>query len=154
MDFPALSLTESLELPDALRAGLGSEPTELFEVTTDPNYYCIFDNEKSVRALRPDLRKLESLHPYGVVATSAGRKSDCSSRYFAPSYGIPEDPVTGSIHCALVPFWSRRLGTNEIHARQLSERGGELFCENRDDRVRMAGRAVLYSEGSILLQEN
>ncbi|MFW6098297.1 MAG: PhzF family phenazine biosynthesis protein, partial [Chloroflexota bacterium] len=78
-----------------------------------------------------------------------GNNGDCASRYFAPSYGIPEDPVTGSIHCALVPYWAERLKRSRIHALQVSPRGGELFCLHRGQRVELAGSAVKYLEGTI-----
>ena len=94
---------------------------------------------------------LAQLHPYGVVVTAPGDEADFVSRYFAPSYGIPEDPVTGSIHCALAPYWSKQLHKSKLHARQVSKRGGELRCEDLPDRVLIAGQAVKYLEGTICI---
>ena len=102
-----------------------------------------------MRALRPDFARLAALDLFGVIVTAPGVDADFVSRYFAPGEGIPEDPVTGSAHCTLVPYWAKRLGRTKLHARQVSERGGELFCEDRGDRVSIAGRAVTYLEGSI-----
>ena len=86
-----------------------------------------------------------------MIVTAPGADSDCASRYFVPGFGIPEDPVTGSIHSALVPFWAQRLNKKQIHARQVSRRGGELFCEDRGARVRIGGYAVKYLQGSITI---
>jgi predicted PhzF superfamily epimerase YddE/YHI9 len=149
MDFPAHELKPVDNPPQALVAGLRGSPSELYAVTTDDNYFAVFDDEDDVRALAPDFARLETLHPAGVVATAPGHDSDCASRYFAPSYGIPEDPVTGSIHCGLAPYWASRLGRHRIHARQVSARGGELYCEDRGDRVTIAGHAVKYMQGTI-----
>ena len=92
---------------------------------------------------------MERLHPFGVVVTAPGKNSDFVSRYFAPGYGIPEDPVTGSIHCGLVPYWSERLEKSQLFGRQISKRGGELHCEDLADRVLISGNAVLYLDGEI-----
>lgn len=151
MDFPALPLEPADTPPELLLDGLGAAPEQVFTAAANANYYALFDEEEQVATLEPDLKKLAALHPHGVVATAPGSASDCASRYFAPSYGIPEDPVTGSIHCALVPFWAGRLGRSTIHARQLSERGGELFCKNSGERVILSGHAAKYLEGTIHL---
>jgi len=150
MDFPRMELIPC-EAPAYLLDGLGNKPTEIFRVDADPNYYAVYPSEEDVRSISPDLRALEQLHPYGVVITAPGKTADIISRYFAPSYGIPEDPVTGSIHAALVPYWSERLGKPKLHAWQVSQRGGELFCEDRQDRVLVAGRGVKFLEGEINL---
>ncbi len=84
-----------------------------------------------------------------IIATAPGRDCDFVSRFFAPAKGVPEDPATGSAHCTLIPYWSQRLGKKKLHARQISKRGGELFCEDRGDRVKIAGRAVKFLEGVI-----
>jgi predicted PhzF superfamily epimerase YddE/YHI9 len=101
--------------------------------------------------MRPDFRLLEKLHPAGVAVTAPGNDADFVSRYFAPSYGIPEDPVTGSTHCSLAPYWGRRLGKKQLHARQVSERGGELWCELKEDRVVLKGQAALTLRGEMLI---
>jgi predicted PhzF superfamily epimerase YddE/YHI9 len=99
--------------------------------------------------LEPDLEKMAGLDFFGVIVTAPGKNSDFVSRFFAPRAGIPEDPVTGSAHCTLIPYWSERLGRKELHARQLSPRGGALFCWDRGDRVSIGGRAVAYLKGTI-----
>jgi PhzF family phenazine biosynthesis protein len=149
MDFPRADYGAVEEIPDALRRGLGAVPTAMFETTKDPNYYAVFESEAEVRALRPDLGVVATLHPAGVVATAPGDASDCASRYFLPSFGIDEDPVTGSIHCALAPYWGERLALTEVHARQVSARGGDLYCSVTEFRVYIRGHAVKYLEGEI-----
>jgi len=99
--------------------------------------------------MRPEFHVLEKLHPAGVAITAPGEDSDFVSRYFAPSYGIPEDPVTGSTHCSLAPYWGERLGKTSLHARQVSQRGGELWCELKGDRVIIKGQAVLTLRGQL-----
>ena len=117
--------------------------------STGEIFHSIYADENDVRALMPELGLLEQLHPYGVVVTAPGNRTDCVSRYFAPSYGIPEDPVTGSIHCALVPYWAKQVNKTKIHAHQASKRGGDLYCENKGDRVLIGGQAVRYLKGTI-----
>jgi len=151
MDFPALRLKPCLNPPAVLMEGLGKRPEELFSAETDKNYFAIYATEEDVRAIRPQFNLLEQLHPSGVVVTAPGKNADCASRYLAPSYGVPEDQVTGSIHAALTPFWAARLNKPQIHARQVSPRGGELFCEDKGDRVEIAGQAVKYLEGAIYI---
>ncbi|MGA8761710.1 MAG: PhzF family phenazine biosynthesis protein, partial [Candidatus Sulfotelmatobacter sp.] len=106
-----------------------------------------------VRNINPDFALIEKLHPAGVAITAPSREKDVDfvSRYFVPSYGIPEDPVTGSIHCSLTPYWAERLGKTHLHARQVSSRGGELRCELAGERVILTGNAVLTLRGSLLL---
>jgi PhzF family phenazine biosynthesis protein len=147
MDFPALPPRPCTDPPEALLAGLGMPPSEVLWAADD--YFAVYDSEEAVRALRPNLQRLEELQSRGAVATGPSTEVDFVSRYFAPAYGIPEDPVTGSTHCTLVPFWAHRLGKTRLHARQVSKRGGDLFCEAGETRVSIAGRAVLYLEGYI-----
>ncbi len=149
MDFPAYPMVPCQSPLGELFEGFKIQPQAIFVVEVDPNYYVILETEADVRAIEPDLRVLEQLHPYGVIVTAPGVQSDCVSRYFAPSYGIPEDPVTGSIHCALVPYWAKRLGKSKIHAYQASPRGGDLFCEDQGERVLIGGHAVKYLTGNI-----
>jgi PhzF family phenazine biosynthesis protein len=151
MDFPAWRLEPSERPPIALLEGLGKHPGELFVTKPGTNYFAVYESETAVRSLRPNFDRLEELHPYGVIVTARGDKVDCASRYFVPSYGIPEDPVTGSIHSALTPFWGKRLNKKDIHAQQVSARGGDLFCEDRGDRVNISGRAIKYLEGQIYI---
>ena len=151
MDFPTWHLQRLEQPPTALLEGIGGAPRELFSVTAGNNYFAVYSSEAEVVSLRPDFAKLEQLHPNGVIVTAPGDNSDCASRYFAPSYGIPEDPATGSIHSALTPFWAKRLNKKSIYARQVSERGAELFCEDNGDRVLISGRAIKYLEGKIYI---
>ena len=149
MDFPRWTLRPVERAPEPLIAGLGVEPEEFLMVETGDNFFAVLDSESTVRALRPDFGMLETLHPAGVIVTAKGEESDCVCRYFAPSYGIQEDPGTGSIHCALVPYWSARLGKRKIHSRQVSARGAEFHCELADGRTIIFGQAVKYLEGWI-----
>jgi PhzF family phenazine biosynthesis protein len=132
-----------------LSEGLGKVPFEVVQI--EDNYFAVFEKEEEVKSLRPDFRLLEELHPAGVAVTAPGKDCDFVSRYFAPSYGIPEDPVTGSTHCSLAPYWAKRLRKTKLHARQISERGGELWCEVRSERVILRGNAVLTLQGDLLI---
>jgi PhzF family phenazine biosynthesis protein len=109
----------------------------------------VFDSEKTVRDLEPDIAELGRLDCTGIIVTAAGEDADFVSRFFAPQAGIAEDPVTGSAHCTLTPYWAAALGTTDLTARQVSERGGELACRLVDGRVHIAGRAVLYARGFL-----
>jgi len=147
LDFPALPAARC-DPPAALVAGLGSAAEEFQQAS---NYLAVFETEDQVSGLDPDMGLLATLHPHGVIATApaTGDTIDFVSRFFAPSFGIPEDPVTGSAHCTLIPYWASRLGRDRLMARQISTRGGELICDLRGDRVGIAGQAVLYLEGTI-----
>ncbi len=148
LDFPAKRVEPCPDVPDLLLAGLGREPEQVLAASPGRSLIAVFGDEEAVRSLQPDFARLAELHR-GVAATAPGANSDCASRFFLPDHGIPEDPVTGSIHCALVPYWAQRLGKRQIHARQVSRRGGELFCEDHGERVIIAGHAVKYLEGTI-----
>lgn len=150
LDFPARP-AEACAPPAGLSAALGAEPLEVARARRD--YLAVFASEAEVRALRPDFRRLEELDLPGVIVTAPGDGDgvDFVSRFFCPALGIPEDPVTGSAHCTLVPYWTRRLRRGTLRARQVSRRGGEIFCRERGDRVEITGRAVLYLEGTIHL---
>lgn len=151
LDFPVVPARVRDDPPAELLEGLGVTPVEILASEDDPNWIAVLESETDVIAVRPRLDVLERLHPYGVVVTAPGVAADFVSRYFAPSFGIPEDPVTGSIHCALAPYWAGRLGHTRLRARQLSARGGALTCELSADRVLLTGQAVLYLEGEITL---
>ncbi|HKI86180.1 MAG TPA: PhzF family phenazine biosynthesis protein [Thermoanaerobaculia bacterium] len=151
LDFPALELRPVSTPSPQLRSGLGVEAKEIWICDEDPNYFVFLDSESALVSLEPRFDQLERLHPYGVAVSARSESSDFVSRYFAPGYGIPEDPVTGSIHCALAPWWAKRLGRSSLSARQLSLRGGRLDLEVGETRVRITGRAVGYLEGQILL---
>jgi len=147
LDFP--SRPPKPDKPDSLLLqGLGAAP---LEVHTSRDTLVVLRNEAEVRALKPDMDALMRLDTLGVIVTARGDRSDFVSRFFAPKVGIPEDPVTGSAHCTLIPFWAKKLGKKKLHAFQISARGGELFCEDRDARVRISGHAVTYLEGKVFL---
>lgn len=149
LDFPS-DPPHQLALEDtqnaALAEALGAPPTEMWE---GRYHLAVYPNADAVTALTPDFAALARIPHYAIVATAPGEESDFVSRFFGPRVGVPEDPVTGSAHCMLVPFWAERLGNPLLHARQLSDRGGELFCEQVENRVRIAGRAVEYLAGEI-----
>jgi PhzF family phenazine biosynthesis protein len=147
MDFPARPASPC-SAPESLLEGLEIEPEE---VLLSRDYLVVYDSEEKIKSLRPKMDSLLDLDCLGVIVTSQGKNADFVSRFFGPKAGVPEDPVTGSAHCTLVPYWAKRLDKRELHAFQLSQRGGELFCEDLGERVRIAGEAVLYMEGSIHL---
>ena len=148
MDFPALPPEPREDQGDAVAAALGARPSA---VLGKANLMAVFADEAAVRALAPDMARIAALPLGGLIVTAPGEGVDFVSRYFAPKAGIPEDPVTGSAHCELAPYWAGRLGKRRLAARQVSTRGGELECEARGDRVVVAGRAVKYLEGLIQL---
>ena len=150
MNFPRREPTR-VEAPPLLLEGLGLRPREVLRTDPDTNYYAVYDDESQVRAVSPNGSVLARLHPLGVAVTAVGEDVDFVSRYFAPSFGIPEDPVTGSTHCVLIPYWAQQLGKTTLHARQVSVRGGDLFCEERRDGVTISGQAVKYLEGHLFL---
>ena len=145
LDFPSQP-PSSCELPEKLVQGLRAQPRSVWK---GPDYLAVFDREQDIKALAPDFDMLARLDARGTIVTALGDDCDFVSRFFAPQSGIAEDPVTGSTHCALIPYWSKRLGKQTLHARQLSKRGGELFCEDRGERVGIGGNAVTYVEGKL-----
>lgn len=132
----------------AVAEALGATPRE---VLASRDYLAVFGSAEEVRALAPSMERLAGLQRFGMCVTAPGDKGgpDFVSRFFAPAEGIPEDPVTGSAHCTLVPYWSRRLAKKSLLAHQLSARGGELHCVDEGGRVRLSGRVVPYLEGEI-----
>lgn len=146
LDFPSRPATAA-EPPPALVAGLGRPPQ--FVLRSARMWLCVYDAAADVRALKPDHVGLATLEPGRIIVTAPGDDCDFVSRFFAPDAGIAEDPVTGSAHSTSVPYWARRLDKLKLHARQVSARGGELWCELDGDRVRMAGESVLYLRGEI-----
>mgnify|MGYP001827177003 FL=1 len=148
MDFPARAPTPAT-VTKALSDALGQVPSEVHQ---SRDILALYDDEASVRSLSPDQAKLLDLDEgLGVIVTARGDEVDFVSRFFAPRAGVPEDPVTGSAHCTLVPFWAERLGRSTLVAHQVSQRGGELHCEHRGDRVIMSGQCTLFLTGSIHL---
>ncbi|MDP1862914.1 MAG: PhzF family phenazine biosynthesis protein [Thiobacillus sp.] len=151
MDFPSLPPVPCV-CPPALLAALGKPPQEVLQ--SPPYYLARYDCADDIRALQPDMEKLKALDLMATIVTAPGDAEDFVSRVFGPKVGIPEDPVTGSAHSVLIPYWAARLGKLHLHARQLSTRGGELFCELRGDRVGIAGQAVLFMQGEIRLDRD
>jgi PhzF family phenazine biosynthesis protein len=145
LDFPAMKASRC-DVPAALADGLGWVPRELLKTR---DFLAVIESEEEVLALKPDMTQLAALDCLGVIITAPGSDCDFVSRFFAPGAGIPEDPVTGSAHSTLIPYWSARLGKQRLHARQLSARRGELWCEDRGDRVGIGGKCVLYSRGQL-----
>lgn len=148
MDFPARPAAPC-EAPGALLEGLRKPPREVLKAR---DYLCVFDSEDDVRALWPDFDELSEVDSLGIIATAPGTDADFVSRFFAPQAGLNEDPVTGSAHCTLAPYWSKRLGKKELLAHQVSARGGELYCTDRGDRTLIAGHAVTYLEGTLRVE--
>jgi PhzF family phenazine biosynthesis protein len=146
LDFPSRPPEPTAVAASALGEALGREPVAVLE---SRDLMAVYDREGDVRALLPDMARVAAFDCTGVIATAPGTDCDFVSRFFAPAVGIPEDPVTGSAHCTLVPYWSKRLGRASLFARQVSARGGELWCEDRGERVRIAGHAAPYLEGTI-----
>jgi predicted PhzF superfamily epimerase YddE/YHI9 len=146
LDFPSRP-PDRCAVPSGLVAALGREPAEVLAAR---DYLAVYDDAGEVAALSPDFGAVARLDRFAVIATAPGIGDiDFVSRFFAPAQGVDEDPVTGSAHCTLIPYWARRLGKQRLVARQLSRRGGRLYCALRGDRVSIAGRAMLYLTGTI-----
>lgn len=148
MDFPA-RIPELTPVPNGLAQALGAEPSETYVAGDD--ILAVFDKDSDIPAINPDFRALSKLDCRGVIVTAPGPPADFVSRFFAPAVGVPEDPVTGSAHCALTPYWADRLGKDKLRGIQLSLRGGEVQCEMKGDRVGLAGRTVKYLQGEIFV---
>ncbi len=146
MDFPSRPAT-ACATPEQISRGLGCAPEETLKAV---NYMAVLKDEAAVRTLEPDMAAIADLFPSDLIVTAPGDEVDFVSRYFAPGHGIPEDPVTGSAHCTLIPYWSARLGRESLQARQISPRGGALSCTDNGARVAIAGRAALFLEGTIV----
>lgn len=147
LDFPS-DPAEKIEFFPELLAGFNIQPLEAYKGRMD--YMLVFENEKQIRELLPDYRAISKLKSRGAIVTAKGDDADFVSRYFAPFFGIDEDPVTGSAHTTLTPYWSRKLGKNELTAIQISERTGHLKCVDRGDRIEISGKAQTYLIGEIL----
>ncbi|HEY2744615.1 MAG TPA: PhzF family phenazine biosynthesis protein [Polyangia bacterium] len=142
-------MPEPVASPPSLAQILGKPPVEV--LAHGSKYLCIYDSATDVAALRPDFALMRTLDRYGVCVTAPGAERECDfvSRFFAPGAGVDEDPVTGSTHCMLVPYWSKALGRTSLYAKQLSPRGGELWCTNAKDHVTLAGYVSAYLVGEI-----
>jgi PhzF family phenazine biosynthesis protein len=146
LDFPLHEAVPCATTPEDLVRALGREPKEVLKA---PSYLAVYEDEADIRAIAPNMELLKEVECVGAIVTAIGKDSDFVSRYFVPRVGIPEDAATGSSHCTLAPYWSKRLGKRKLHALQLSQRGGELWCEVLDDKVRITARAVRYAEGFL-----
>ncbi len=146
LDFPKdeFQLTNDI---NSVASAVGVTPIQTYKGTI--NLMAVYEKEEDILKLSPDYQKVIDLDGQGLIVTAPGFKSDFVSRYFCPKYGINEDPVTGSAHTTLIPYWSKRLNKNLLTAKQISKRGGDLFCENADNRVLIGGSAVLYMKGII-----
>jgi PhzF family phenazine biosynthesis protein len=134
------------DIPEELVQGLGKRPIACYKFE---DYVAVFEHEEDIKAMEPDYSALEQLDLRGVIVTAPASEYDFVARFFAPKYGIPEDPVTGSAYTKLTPYWAERTGKQVLNARQISSRGGNLKCTLKGDRVYIAGKAVLYLSGSI-----
>lgn len=148
LDFPS-RMPQPCKTPDKLLKSLNI--TTAVEVLKSRDYFVVLPNEGAVKNTEPDFTLMKELDSVGVIVTAKGQTADVVSRCFYPGAGIPEDPVTGSAHCNIVPYWSDKLGKTKLFCRQLSQRGGELHCELEGDRVLMSGKCVLFLEGEINL---
>lgn len=151
MDFP----TDTIELVNGqfiqeIEDCIGVKVVELYKGKSD--YIAVIDSEKTLINLQPDFKNITRLQARGLVVTAKGEEVDFVSRFFAPQLGIDEDPVTGSAHTSLLPFWSRKLGRDKLIARQLSKRGGQLFCEYNNDRCLIGGNARLFLKGELIIE--
>ncbi|MFN1219101.1 PhzF family phenazine biosynthesis protein [Chryseobacterium kwangjuense] len=147
LDFPSRMPVLS-DLPEQISEALSIQPREVFKAR---DYVLVYDSEDDIRNIRINraIFDLINLDPGGVIVTAKGEKSDFVSRFFTPQAAILEDPVTGSAHCSLIPFWAQRLGKKDLFALQLSERQGQLYCKDQNDRVIIAGKAKTYSAGFL-----
>jgi predicted PhzF superfamily epimerase YddE/YHI9 len=149
MNFPAKIPKPLQSVPETLHRAFGQDVGLVEVVEANESYIARLGDEAAVRSVHPDSAVLEQLHPFVAVVTAPGEDADFVSRFFAPSYGIPEDPVTGSAHCALAPYWAERLGKSRLRARQLSERSGELCCELEGDRVILEGKVQFTMQATL-----
>ena len=146
MDFPSWKPERLTEYPDELQKALGIK--EIVGVYKNRDLLVELNNEKDVKSALPDFTMLKKMD-VKVIITAPGKEVDFVSRFFAPSVGVNEDPVTGSAHSQLIPFWSEKLGKSQMQARQLSKRGGEIWCEQKNGRVLMGGNCVFYMKGEV-----
>ncbi len=146
LDFPKDTFIKTNH-EDAVCNAIGLKPTETYKGQI--NLMAVYENEEEILNLQPDFKKVIDLTGQGLIVTAPGLHHDFVSRYFCPKYGINEDPVTGSAHTTLIPYWSDKLGSKKLLAKQVSIRGGELYCENKHERVLIGGNAVLYMKGNI-----
>ncbi|GAA0075841.1 PhzF family phenazine biosynthesis protein [Clostridium sp. CTA-5] len=145
MNFPAYEL-KKVDVTDEMIEAIGIRPLEAY---MGRDLLCIFESEEDVRNLNPNLEKIKKLEGLLLQTTAKGKEFDCVSRSFAPKCNVDEDPVCGSGHCHIIPFWANRLGKKYLVAYQASPRGGTLYCEYQGERVKLSGKAALYSIADI-----
>lgn len=150
MCFPNREPEQVLDVPEALQSGLSIQPLEFYK--NQQAYFAVYDDENDVAKVVPDLEKLTTLAPLDVVVTAPSAAYDFASRYFWPANGGVEDPVTGSIHAGLAPFWSKRLGKQSLVALQASKRSGVLYCCVEKESVFISGQCVAYLQGTISIE--
>jgi len=150
MDFPAYVLS-SVPVTREMEEAIGARPLEAY---MGRDLLCVMDSEETVKNLAPDMNKLRNLNGLLLQVTAPGRDFDCVSRSFAPKLNVPEDPVCGSGHCHIIPYFAKRLGKNELMAYQASARGGILYCAFLGDRVKLAGKAALFSQAEIYIDSH
>ncbi len=148
MDFPAAAI-ENIPTPRGVTSGLGLRPLETW--TGNRYLMAVYKNEKEIRNITPDFSILAKLPFLGIIVTAPGDSVDVVSRFFAPAMGISEDPVTGSAHTLMIPYWKQRTGADRFVSHQVSRRGGILYCEYQGERVKIGGKAVTYLLGTLLL---
>ena len=146
LDFPTSILLE-IDFPENAEKAFGKMPVKCLKGREDMMF--VFKDDKDIQNLKPDLQYLKTLDARGIIATAASEKYDFVSRFFAPIEGIDEDPVTGSAHTMLIPYWSVKLGKNKMLAKQISPRGGIIQCKHIGDRVEIGGQAITYMTGKI-----
>jgi len=149
LDFPADRL-EKAEIPQGIKSALGKTPIEAYKGKSD--YLFIFLSQKEIEEAVPDFLEISKLDCRGLIISAPGDKVDFVSRFFGPKVGVNEDPVTGSAHTTLTPYWSEKLGKKILSARQLSERKGDLTCEFLGERIKITGQAVTYLQGEIIIK--
>lgn len=147
LDFPSRPPQAAVAPAELITALGGKTPVEVLK---SRDYFLVYETEQDIRDIKPNFNLLATVgNTIGIIVTAVGDEADFVSRFFAPGAGINEDPVTGSAHCNLIPYWAEKLGKDKLHAYQISSRKGELWCENKGDRVLMAGKAVTYLKGEI-----
>lgn len=147
MDFPVYSLNE-VPVTDEMAEAMGAAPKEAY---LDRDLLLVYEDEDIIRKMKPDIDKVKRLDGMGVGVTARGKDYDCVSRFFVPELSIPEDPVTGSVHCMITPYWTERLGKSSLKAYQASKRGGELICELRENRVIISGKVVVFAVSELMI---
>jgi|TARA_B100001094_G_C18193048_1_gene808626 PhzF family phenazine biosynthesis protein len=146
LDFPKDNF-QRVDMVEKVEIAIGVKPIKTY--IGDINLFAVYENEEVISNIQPDFDAVSKLDGQGLIISSSSNQYDFVSRYFCPKFGINEDPVTGSAHTTLIPYWSEQLSKNYLTAKQVSKRGGELFCQNKNDRVLIGGNAVLYMKGTI-----